>query len=683
MMKNNTTLKKRLQLAVCYKQTLQGLVLGILIFTGTNTSIQAQEVAKEYSKPSWYFGLAGGANFNFYNGSTQQLTTSFTPPVVFHKGNDIGLFLAPSIEYYKPDTRFGFILQAGLDSRKAGFDQQLTDCNCPADLNTNLNYITIEPSLRFAPFKSALYLYGGPRFAFNIDNSFTYKQGINPNFPNQIAPENVTGDLSSVEKTIISMQIGAGYDIPLSKTNTKTQLVLSPFVSFQPYFGQNPRSIETWNITTVRTGLVLKIGSGHEILPVEEEIINTIIPQVEFSVHAPINIPGEIAVTETFPLSNYIYFDKKATEISKRYVLLDKNQVSDFKEDQVEIFAPNIALDGRSKREMTVYYNVLNILGNRMQENPNSNITLVGSSEIGAKDGEKMAESVKEYLKTIFGINPSRIAINGQLKTNKIVKTKQNSKELELLQEDNRRVSVQSSSPVLLMEFQSGPNAPLKTVQIIAIQEEPMSSFVIFNVDGAEEAFSTWKLELTDSKGNVQYHGPFTDEEVKISGNAILGAHLEGGYKVKMIGTNKTGEIVKKETNVHIIAWTPSKVEEGMRFSIIYEFDDAKAIAMYHKYLSEVVAPKIPANSIVSIQGHTDVIGEVDYNQKLSLARANDVHEILQNSVSKLGTTNVKFEIKAFGENENSAPFANNSPEERSYNRTVIIDVISAKKIKN
>jgi outer membrane protein OmpA-like peptidoglycan-associated protein len=679
-MKNKTIVPKRNGYLHALNQTLQGLVLGILIFIGANATLQAQEVAKEYSKPSWYFGLAGGANFNFYDGSTQQLTASFTPPVVFHKGNGVGLFLAPSIEYYKPDTRFGFILQAGLDSRRGDFDLQLTDCNCPAGASTDLNYITIEPSLRFAPFKSAFYLYGGPRIAFNIDKAFTYRQGINPAFPNQIAPENVTGDLSNVENTIISMQIGAGYDIPLSKANTKTQLVLSPFVSFHPYFGQNPRSIETWNVTTVRTGLVLKIGSGHEILPVEEEIVKIIIPQVEFSVHAPINIPGEILVTETFPLRNYIYFDEKSTEISKRYVLLDKNQVLDFKEDQVEIFAPNTALVGRSKREMTVYYNVLNILGNRMQENPNSNITLVGTSENGVKDGEKMAASVKDYLVTIFRINSSRIAIKGQMKASTIVKTKHNEKELELLEEENRRVSVQSSSPVLLMEFQSGPNAPLKAVQITAIQEEPISSFVVFNVDGADEAFNTWKLELTDSKGNVQYYGPFMDEEAKISGNAILGSNLEGDYKVKMIGTSKTGENVTKETNAHIIAWTPSKVEEGMRFSIIYEFDDAKAIAMYHKYLSEVVVPKIPANSIVRIQGHTDTIGEVNYNQKLSLSRANDVHEILQNSVSKLGTTNVKFEIIAFGENENSAPFGNNSPEERSYNRTVIIDVISAKK---
>ena len=115
-----------------YNQSLKSLILGALIMAGIEAPLQAQEV--EYSKPSWYFGVAGGANFNFYEGSTQQLNAAFTPPTTFHKGTGIGLFLAPSIEFHKPDTRFGFILQAGLDSRKGDFDQQLTDCNCPADL---------------------------------------------------------------------------------------------------------------------------------------------------------------------------------------------------------------------------------------------------------------------------------------------------------------------------------------------------------------------------------------------------------------------------------------------------------------------------------------------------------------------------------------------------------------------
>lgn len=670
-MRNKITLNEGSRFAGSLKQTLKGLIVGALILTGTESPLQAQEV--QYSRPSWYFGIAGGANFNFYDGSTQQLNAAFTPPTTFHKGTGIGLFLAPSIEFHKPDTRFGFIIQAGLDSRKGDFDQQLTDCNCPADLSTDLSYITIEPSLRFAPAKGNFYLYAGPRFAFNQDKAFVYQQGINPDFPNQVAPADVEGDFSDIEKTIISAQIGMGYDMQLSKATSKTQLVLSPFVAFHPYFGQDPRSIETWNLTTVRAGVVLKIGSGHKTSAEEVEVV---VPTVGFVVNAPLNVPGEIRITETFPLRNYIYFDKESTDISKRYALLNKDQVKDFKEDQVEVFAPNTELAGRSKREMTVYYNVLNILGDRMGKNPGSTIVLVGSSENGPAEGKLMAENVKKYLVDVFAIDATIIAIEGRNKPKIPGEQPGGTRELALLREGDRRVSVESSSPALLMEFQSGPDAPLKPVQIIAVQEAPIDSYVTFKVDGANEAFSTWKMEITDENGVVQNYGPYTQEEVSISGNTILGTSPEGDYKVKMIGTNKTGEIVTKESTAHIVAWTPSKVEEGMRFSILYEFDDANAIAMYDKYLSEVVAPKIPANAKVIIHGHTDVIGEEAYNQKLSLARANDVKTTLENSISKLGTTGVTFEVNAFGESENEAPFGNTLPEERSYNRTVIIDVV-------
>jgi hypothetical protein len=84
---------------------LQTLILVTLLLLSF-TKVNAQE---EYTKPSWMFGVAAGANFNFYSGSTYMLNEGFTPLATFHKGNGIGLFLAPSIEYHRPDSRFGFI----------------------------------------------------------------------------------------------------------------------------------------------------------------------------------------------------------------------------------------------------------------------------------------------------------------------------------------------------------------------------------------------------------------------------------------------------------------------------------------------------------------------------------------------------------------------------------------------
>jgi hypothetical protein len=64
------------------------------------------------------------------------------------------------------DSRWGVMLQAGYDSRKG--DQVITACDCPADLSTNLSYITVEPSLRFAPFKSNFLFIWWSTFGFQL-----------------------------------------------------------------------------------------------------------------------------------------------------------------------------------------------------------------------------------------------------------------------------------------------------------------------------------------------------------------------------------------------------------------------------------------------------------------------------------------------------------------------------------
>lgn len=657
---------------------IKSFILGVLILLG-QASIQAQDT--QYTKPSWRFGVAGGANFNFHRGSTHLLNSDFTPPAIFHDGDGVGLYLAPLLEFHPADSRWGFMLQSGYDSRKGTFDQVETPCNCPADLDTDLSYITVEPSLRFAPFKSGFYLYAGPRLAFNLDKAFTYQQGINPDYPEQVASPEVNGDFSNMRKTIISMQIGAGLDISLSTKSSQTKFLLSPFVSFQPYFGQDPRSIETWNVTTLRVGAALKFGRGREIpVPAKEPVSFAKVaePDVQFTVNAPENIPSERTVRELFPLRNYVFFDLGSTAIPNRYKSLKKEQVKDFKEDQIEFVAPE-KLSGRSDRQMIVYYNVLNILGDRMVKNPSTTIKLIGSSEKGPKDGQEMAESVKLYLVDVFGIDAPRISTDGRTKPSIPSEQPGGTIDLVMLREGDRRVTIESSSPALLMEFQSGPEAPLKPIEIITVQEAPIDSYVSFEAKGGTEAFNSWSMEIRDEKENILYFGPYTQDKVSIPGKSILGTRPEGNYTVTMIGQTKSGQTVKKEAAAHLVLWTPPKNEEVMRFSIIYEFNRSKAVSMYEKYLTDIVTPKIPQGGTVIIHGHTDVIGGEDYNQNLSLARANDVRNIIENSLSKAGRTDVKFEVYGFGEDEKLSPFENRFPEERFYNRTVILDIVPRK----
>lgn len=651
--------------------TLKSILLIALVWFNIQTPVQAQQ-EQRFTRPSWWFGISNGANASFYEGSTHQLTSDFTPPVTFHKAAGFGMFEAALIEYYRPKTVFGFMLQAGYDNRQANFDQVDSACNCPTDLQTNISYITVEPSLRLAPFKSNLYIFAGPRIAFNMENSFNYQLGINPAYPEQEPTPEVKGDLSDMNKTIISMQVGLGLDIPIGSQTSKTQFVISPFASFHPYFGQNPRSIETLNITTIRAGVALKFGQGSLIpMPEKAEIAN---PDVQFSVNAPINGPNQKRVREVFPLRNYVFFNNGSAEIPNRYQLLKKEEVKDFREEQLEMVTP-INQSGRSERQMNVYYNVLNILGDRMIKNPSTTITLVGSSEQGPADGKIMAEAVKNYLVNIFDIKASRITTKGQSKPNIPSEQPGGTLELDLLREGDRRVSIESSSPIILQEFKSG--AKTQTPAEIKMQAPPEESYVDFNVKGAGAAFSVWSVQLVDKAGKSQTFGPYTQESVSMPSRTILGDKKQGDYKVTLTGQSKSGTLVTKETTAKITRWEPSRVIEGIRYSVLFEFNESETIKIYEKYLTEVVAPKIPANGTVIIHAHTDIIGDEAYNLKLSEARANDVKTILELALSKSGRNDVKFEVSGFGENENQSPFTNKYPEERFYNRTVIIDIFN------
>jgi outer membrane protein OmpA-like peptidoglycan-associated protein len=675
-----------------------------LLMASIQIPVQAQE--STYTNPSWWFGIGAAANINFYRGSTHQMNENLTLPVTFHDGLGVGLYVAPIVEFHRPDSKWGFMLQAGYDNRKGAFDQVMSPCNCPADLNVNLSYISLEPSLRFAPFNTGFYLFGGPRFAYNLEKSFEYQLGTNPDLPDQETNPVVEGDLSHMNQYLTSFQVGAGYDIPLSSLENRSKFVLSPTISVQPYYGQDPRTIETWNITTVRAGVILKYGAGSKTAetardiyvidpaekpkpvvqaiksnkdaPKTDKIFIAASNDVKFAVHAPKNVPVVRRVRETFPIRNYVFFDLKSSEISDRYILLNKNQVKDFKEDQLEVFLPK-KLSGRSDRQMIVYYNILNILGDRMQKNPTSSISLVGSSESGPTDGLAMAESIKRYLVDVFGVQERRIVTSGTDKPKDASEQPGGTLELELLRQCDRRVTINSLSSELMQEFESGQDGMLKPVEFDDVQTAPIESYLTVTADGANKAFSSWSLEITDDKGIAQHYGPFENEIEAISGKAILGTRSEGIYNVKMIGLRNNGETVQMDTTVQMVLWTPPANEQGMRFSVLFKFNNSESIKIYDKYLTEVVSPKIPQGGTVLIHGYSDIIGDAANNLRLSQSRANDVKRIIEEALLKANRKDVRFEVFGFGEVQSVAPFGNEYPEERFYNRTVIIDILPGK----
>ncbi len=626
------------------------------------TTVKAQT-----TQPTWWYGVSAAANFNLYDGTTQRLDNSFIVPSAFHKGDGVRPYGSVLVEY-RPGRIWGLMLNAGYDGRGAKLDDVVAPCDCPATLNTNISYVTVEPSLRLGFNSSSLYFFAGPRLAFALQNSYAYTQLRQPNS---------NGELSAMHNTILSGQIGAGYDIPVSSATSTTAVSLSPFVSYQPYFGQEPRTIESLSITTVRAGVALKFGKRHapaKTVTKAAAIMAIPVQEVTFSVRAPKAVPLKREVSETLPLLNSVFFDEGSTEIPVRYVLLTKDQASGFKENGLQK-EQSTSMTGRSAGQLNMYHNVLNVLGDRMRSNPGATISLDGASAKGPEDGKALAESVKQYLVVDFGISSSRIATQGRNKPQPPSEQHGGTKELGLLRAEDRRVDIESSSPELLLEVGGGM---MKPVQYNATQLDPLDSHVIFSVDSAKELLKSWSIEVTDSKGAVQHYGPFTSDMESVPGKTILGDSPSGDYNIVMVGERTNGTTVRKESTVHLVRQDDA-VSKGLRYSIVFDFDRAKTIASYEKFLTDIVSPLIANGSTVIIHGHTDIIGDGDYNQKLSVDRAQQTQKIIERALTGLGRTDVKFETFGFGEDPSHSPFENDLPEERFYNRTVIIDIIPAK----
>ncbi len=397
------------------------------------------------------------------------------------------------------------------------------------------------------------------------------------------------------------------------------------------------------------------------------------IGDILFTVRAPELVPVERRVRETFPLRNYIFFNEGSNDLPNRYVNLTHDQATSFREAQLQEIVPKDMV-GRSGRQMVVYHNILNILGDRMRANPSSAVSLSGASANGPKEGRVMAEAVKSYLVDRFGIDGARISTDGRDQPRIPSEHPGGTKELTLLRAEDRRVDIESRSPELLMQV-GGPPDMLKPVQIIAVQEAPMDGQVLFQVTGAQDVLSSWSLELTGEQGSVQHYGPYVGDQVSIAGHTILGNRTDGNFKAVMLGTTKSGNSVRRESSVYLVR-RDDAVPEGLRFSILFEFDKSKTIDTYKSFLVDMVAPLVPTDGRVMIHGHTDDIGDAAYNHTLSDGRAQGAQVVINNALSESVTRGVTYDTYGYGEDTGWSPFENGLPEERFYNRTVIIDFV-------
>lgn len=623
-MKSKIYFQKHLQISVLF-----------LVFVIMGVCGHSQSVKRNSS--IWWVGESVAGNFNFYGGTTQMLNESVTVPTAFHNGEGLRLYFSFLAEYRK-NKILGWMLNVAFNNRSSSFDGVITPNSKKAFLYTVLRYVNIEPSIRIAPFSSGFYVFGGPTLSVNSTKEFFYEQE---------GQHETRGDWSNLRKYVIGAQAGAGVDIPISKKTSANQLTISPFVSFQTNLFDNPRRSESWNIYTLRTGVAVKFGT-HKItvspklntLPgsladplkvVKSDSVSLMNQDIQFSVRAPkIRIPSRFS-KEIFPLRNSIFFNEGSAAIPDRYVQLNKSEGSIFQENQLQHNRPLNSYNNLPGRQLFIYHNILNILGDRLRNNPQSTIGLSTGQFGNANDGLVLKDNIRQYLVTVFGIDPSRIYnIEG---LNDFVASQKpgNTNDLSLKNVEDRRVDITSSFPQLLIPYSTN----------MAHIDTP-ENMVLFTADDPSRQLQSWSIDVTDDYGSTKKFGPYTNDSASVPVKIILGNSLQGNYSIIIRGITKNGQTINKESMVSLLS-IDDIVTPVLRYSVLFDFDKSKTVSTNEAFLIKTVAPLVTDSSTVIIYGHTDIIGDGKYNLALSADRVSNARQILERVLSSNGRKGVKF----------------------------------------
>lgn len=641
-----------------FRSVLLAMMFIAIAFPG---QLAAQE--NLYRVSPWKIGVSAGVNSNLYHGSAQMINPDLTISASFQNTRKTGLFAFPVIEYRKPGSQLGFSLNTGYESRRGIFDETFS---------TKLAYITVEPSIRANLLKTPFYFFSGPRIAFNVDKRFLYS-------PDPASGEPSGGTFSDIRTPVISFQIGAAYDILLSSKEQKNQVTLSPYLSFHPYFGQNPRTIESWNLTTIRTGIAIKFGQSRKIEmpePVELPLVIATESEKKYLISDSRKLPDEPSKTDFFPLQDYVFYNLKPVEPVRT-----KPKASGKIENQL-LHAPELShLADKDSRIDLTKNNLISRLGKLMKENPSSTVSLTGMSVDGIEDGIKLAQTIRLFLNKVYQIDGSRIQVKGRKQLKIATKLPHSAKQLALIHERGRKVLIESTSKNLQLELRTVQSFSSGVLPANAVDEANLYGTITFKTDGVKEPLESWSVVLTDDLGEKQTFGPYMSDVVCLSSKSILGKRVFGKFDVSFSGKLKSGGLIEKDTTATFVYWAPPESETIQRFKILYEYNNLKAIHIFRQFLTDVITPQIPTGSKIVIHGHSESVTGTVYSPTLQLSELNDARGILESALAKIGRSDVQFVVFGLGKDQVFAPFRSDLHEDFA-NRTLVLDIITESKRK-
>jgi outer membrane protein OmpA-like peptidoglycan-associated protein len=547
------------------------------------------------------------------------------------------------------------------------------------DMSLGVSRMSIEPLAIYA-ITPRLGLRMGLWGAYQLNG--TYSQGEALEAPSNAVFDNgqklrnqSEGTLTSLASMNLGLTVGLGTELPL---NTDGSLLMSPELLFT-FAPTNILQNTSWSAAMIRAGVVVSFSPEEEKDEISDmelfEVARTVtitpsetglplaVPAVSYSgLMESGNLSDrktvrieEFASNRVRPLLPYVFFDAKSNSLSPRYRQLSQEQVETY---SLENF---YNLDA-----MVTYYQLLNVIGKRMQENPDASISITGctdSKEAEATEdlGKRRATVVRNYLVDTWKIAASRIALDQRAQPTEA----SNESDADGAAE-NRRVEIASSDPTILSAVNSNDT--------MRVFDPPGVRFNLAVQHAAQ--LKSWTLFVSEGDRIIRtFHGsgvPPQEVDWRIAEQARLIPRGTRKIEYMLVVQDSNGTVIPTETgSIPVSEVTIEDKRSGGgtdksidRFSLIlFGFDKSEVTTEHQATLSSVKRAITPTSS-VTITGYTDRSGAEDYNRRLSEQRARAI-------ATALGTQRAS----VVGQGEILPLYDNTTPEGRFYSRTVEVIV--------
>ncbi|MBX7154786.1 MAG: OmpA family protein [Bacteriodetes bacterium] len=600
-------------------------------------------------------------------------------------------------------------------------------------LTSTLTGVTLQPMVGFEVFNDVM-IYTGVSSTFLITKNYAQEERITKpidagtfvDFAGNNTYQRVrnvkSGTIPGAGTLLFALNAGIGIELPVS---TDKNFILAP--ELQISYGLTPVAQDLeWNFATIRAGLTLTYGNvppkvqvlkfdtlykrdtvpspyihatevsrlSFESKNSKRETPDTIYIRTIFTEHYQYNAPvtkepepvtlqcsiqvqglehngttvpmntmlvEEFRSDKIYPLLPYIFFDANDSEIPDKYVTLSSQETGSFSEKN---FISSTNID--------VYYNILNIIGKRMNQHQNATLTITGytSDDDGVEKGkivlaQQRAEHVRDYLQKIWSIPTNRLKIQARALPEKHSNT-------TTIQgaEENRRVEIQASTPEILdilfindtlrqvtqpsvlFNITTTSSRDVKSWELTAEQQGKILKE--FSGAGTPPNSITWQME--NEQSTVPRNNAAVKTILKVTDTNNLTSQCTATIPLQQI-------TVADKTEQHK---TDKRIDTYNL--ILFDFNSAE-LSPFNKKVTKLIQSKLQPQSVLSITGHTDLSGDEATNVTLSQQRASSVASAFNG-----------YNVSAKGVGKSTELYNNQLPEGRMYSRTVIITVITESK---